>query len=85
MQTALKRFMKVLPFNAFVWLLLTLYLAPVLFMIVTALMPTSQLGDKQAPLYPARITPYEYEGQEYQLYNVPMENGSKPMALKKAH
>jgi multiple sugar transport system permease protein len=81
MQTALKRFMKVLPFNAFVWLLLTLYLAPVLFMIVTALMPTSQLGDKQAPLYPARITPYEYEGQEYQLYNVPMENGSRPMAL----
>lgn len=83
MQTSLKRLTKVLPFNAFVWLLLTLYLAPMLFMIVTALMPTSQLGDKRAPLYPARIATFEYAGQAYQLYNVPMENGIQPMALVK--
>ena len=83
MPASLKRFLKVLPFNVFVWILLTLYLAPVLFMIVTAMMPTSQLGDKQAPLYPARITPYVYEGRDYQLYNVPMENGVQPMALIK--
>ncbi len=77
----MKRFLKVLPFNVFVWILLVLYLAPVLFMIVTALMPTEQLGDKQAPLYPARITPYVYEGQTYQLYNVPMDGVIMPMAL----
>lgn len=81
--TSLKRFFKVLPFNALVWLLLTIYLAPVLFMIVTALMPDAQLEDKQAPLYPAQIVSYEYAGQTYQLYNVPMENGSQPMALIK--
>lgn len=83
MQSSLRKFLKILPFNAFVWILLTIYLAPVLFMIVTALMPTSQLGDKQAPLYPARIVPYTYEGRDYQLYNVPMENGIQPMALIK--
>ena len=83
MSTSLKRLFKVLPFNLFVWILLVLYLAPVLFMIVTALMPTSQLGDKQAPLYPARITPYVYAGRDYQLYNVPVENGTKQMALIK--
>jgi multiple sugar transport system permease protein len=75
--------LKVLPFNLFVWILLTIHLAPVLFMIVTALMPSEQLGDKQAPLYPARIVPYTYDGQEYQLYNVPMANGIQPMALIK--
>lgn len=79
----MKRFLKVLPFNLFVWILLVLYLAPVLFMIVTALMPTEQLGDKKAPLYPARITPYVYEGQTYQLYNVPMETGIQTMVLIK--
>ena len=83
MQSSLRKLLKILPFNAFVWILLTIYLAPVLFMIVTALMPTSQLGDKQAPLYPARIVPYTYEGRDYQLYNVPMENGIQPMALIK--
>ena len=83
MPASLKRFLKVLPFNVFVWILLTLYLAPVLFMIVTAMMPTSQLGDKKAPLYPARIVSYTYDGQEYQLYNVPMENGIRQMALIK--
>ena len=83
MQSSLRKFLKILPFNAFVWILLTIYLAPVLFMIVTALMPTSQLGDKQAPLYPARIVPYVHNGREYQLYNVPMENGIQPMALIK--
>jgi len=79
----MKRFLKVLPFNIFVWILLVLYLAPVLFMIVMALMPTEQLGDKEAPLYPARIMSYIYDGQTYQLYNVPLESGIKTMALIK--
>ena len=83
MPTSLRQFLKVLPFNIFVWILLVLYLGPVLFMIVTALMPTSQLDDKKAPLYPARIVPYTYDGQDYQLYNAPMENGIQPMALIK--
>ena len=83
MPASLKQFLKVIPFNLFVWLLLVFYLAPVFFMIVTALMPTEQLGDQKAPLYPARIVPYTYQGQEYQLYNMPMGNGLKPMALIK--
>ena len=79
----IKRYMNILPFNVFVWVLMTLYLSPVLFMIVTAMMPTEQLSDKTAPLYPARIMRYEHEGKEYQIYNVPMEDGLQPMALVK--
>ena len=79
----LKRYLSILPFNLLVWILLVLYLSPVFFMIVTALMPTEQLGDKSAPLYPARIIRYQYEGREYQIYNVPMNDGVQPMALIK--
>ena len=78
-----KRSPGILLFNLFVWFLLVLYLSPVFFMIVTALMPTEQLGDKSAPLYPARIMQYQYEGREYQIYNVPMQDGLRPMVLVK--
>jgi len=77
----LKRLVKIMPFNLFVWLLLSLYLSPVFFMIFTALMPAEQLGDKKAPLYPAKITQIEYQGEEYQLYNVPIDGDFKIMAL----
>jgi multiple sugar transport system permease protein len=79
----IKRYINILPFNLFVWVLMTLYLSPLLFMIVTAMMPTAQLSDKTAPLYPARVMRYEHEGKEYQIYNVPMEDGIRPMALAK--
>lgn len=79
----IKKIIKALPYNIFVWLLLILYLSPVLFMTVTAVMPTEQLGDKDAPLYPARITPYTYNGNEYQIYNVPVGNEITQWALIK--
>ncbi len=77
----MKRFWKVFPYNLFVWLLLLLYLSPVFFVVVMAMMPNEQLGDKDAPLYPAKITQIEYQGKQYQLYDVPFEDGDKAMAL----
>jgi multiple sugar transport system permease protein len=71
----------ILPFNLFVWGLLLVYLMPIGFMFVTALMPTEQLGAKNAPLYPARIKPYTYQGRDYQLYSVPTDDGVKQWAL----
>jgi multiple sugar transport system permease protein len=52
-------------------------------MIVTAMMPTEQLGNRKAPLYPAKIVQIEYQGDEYQLYSVPMGDGIRTMALVK--
>ncbi len=77
----IKRFLRIAPFNLFVWVLLILYLMPVMFMVVTAMMPTEQLGDKSAPLYPARIMRYKYQGKEYQVYNVPTDKGIQQLAL----
>jgi multiple sugar transport system permease protein len=77
----MKRLMRIVPFNIFVWALLILYLMPVMSLLVMALMPTEQLGDKSAPLYPARIMRYKYQDKEYQIYNVPTEDGIRQLAL----
>jgi len=77
----LKGFLRILPYNLLVWVLLLLYLSPVLSLANTAMKPTEQLGDKNAPLYPARIERYEYQGEIYQIYEVPTDEGMKQWAL----
>jgi ABC-type glycerol-3-phosphate transport system permease component len=62
MSSRVKQILPVLPYNFFVWFLLILYLLPVGFMVVTALKPTAQLSDRNAPLYPAQIKSYDYQG-----------------------
>lgn len=73
--------LKIFGFNGFVWLLLGIYLLPIVAMVSTALMSTEQLSDRNAPLYPARIRQLTYLGQQYQIYNVPTSNGNKKWAL----
>ena len=80
---SLKGMRRVLPFNLLVWLLLFLYMLPILSMLATAMMSTEQLGDKHSPLYPARIVTYAYHGKDYQLYQVPVDSGVKQLALIK--
>jgi len=77
----LKQAFKALPSNLLIWGGLLIYLLPIGFMFVTALMPTAQLGDPNAPFYPAQIESYNYQGQDYQLYNVPTDNGYQHWAL----
>ncbi len=76
-----KRFLRIASFNIFVWGLLILYLLPVISILVTGMMPTEQLEDTNAPLYPARIMQYNYQGREYQIYNVPTDHGIQQLAL----
>jgi len=78
-----KAFFSSAPFNVFVWVLLAIYLLPVLSMMVTALMSTDQLTDSKAPLYPASLVQYEYQGKLYPLYSVPTDKGIVPWALVK--
>lgn len=62
--------------NLFIFGLLFFYLFPIISMIFTAFMEGSQLGDRNAPVYPARHIRFEYQGKEYNVYNVPFEDGS---------
>jgi multiple sugar transport system permease protein len=68
-------------FNLSVWALLILYLLPVASMIVTALKPSDQLSDAQAPWYPASPVTYTHRGTAYPLYEVPGEGGTERLAL----
>jgi len=71
----------ILPFNLFVLGVLTLYMLPLGSMLATAMMPTSQLGDRDAPLYPAIVKQIPYQGSEYSLYQVPLGDEIKQLAL----
>lgn len=80
-----EHFLRFGPFNFLVWILLAVYFLPIGFMVVTAMMPTDQLSNKNAPLYPAELVQYNYQGKNYPLYTVPTTNGSRTWALVKPH
>jgi multiple sugar transport system permease protein len=64
--------------------LLTMFLAPFLQMIFIAFSTTEQLQQRGAPEWPAEPSTYEYEGKTYDVYNVPMPDGStQELALVK--
>ncbi|MCO5204645.1 MAG: carbohydrate ABC transporter permease [Anaerolineae bacterium] len=68
-------------FNLLVFSLLIVYLFPIVYMIATSFMERQQLGDRNAPAYPARQLRYEYEGKEYKIYNVPVDGTERELAL----
>lgn len=62
-------------FNLFILLMLFVYLFPMLFMVATSLMERPQLTDPNSPAYPAELVRFEYQGKNYEIYNVPFANG----------
>jgi multiple sugar transport system permease protein len=69
--------------NLFVFALLLVYLFPMVYMISTSFMESPQLGDRYAPVYPARHTTFNYEGKDYRIFNVPFADGERQLALVK--
>lgn len=67
--------------NVTVYAFLILFLFPVIYMVFTALMENPQLGDRNAPIYPARHVRFLYEDKEYRVYNVPVGDEIKELAL----
>lgn len=67
--------------------LLLLFLSPFGYMLLTAFMPIEQWSIPGAPIYPAAIDSFEYEGKELEVFTVPQPDGSmKAMAaLKKTN
>ena len=64
-------------------LLMLLFLMPLGYMLATAFKQDSQLSLQNAPLWPAKAATFSYEGQDYPLYNVPTEGGTRLLALVK--
>lgn len=68
-------------FNLLAYAFLILFMLPVIYMIFTAFMDTPQLADRNAPIYPSRLVRYEYQGKQYTVYNVPIGDEMRQLAL----
>jgi len=55
---------------------ISVFLMPLVFMIATAFKDRQQLTVPGAPLYPAAPETFEYEGEEFPVYDVPAEDGT---------
>ena len=63
--------------------LMIIFLMPLGYMLTTAFKDDGQASAQRAPLWPARIVTYNYQGQDLPLYNVPTADGMKQYALVK--
>ena len=63
--------------------ILFLYLLPFGYTIITSLQTKSQVSMLNAPLYPAEADSIEFEGESYDIYKVPFEDGVRKLALFK--
>ncbi|MFQ6100335.1 MAG: carbohydrate ABC transporter permease [Anaerolineae bacterium] len=69
-------FMAVASFTLFVLMILTAYLSPFGYMIITAFKNKEMIADVTAPrLWPATEATFTYEGKEYKIYQVPTDDG----------
>ena len=64
-------------------LVLAVFLLPLGYMLATAFKLDSQLTAPGAPLWPAASSTFSFEGQDYPLYNVPTDTGTRQLALVK--
>ncbi|MEQ8676341.1 MAG: carbohydrate ABC transporter permease [Aggregatilineales bacterium] len=62
-------------------ILLSIYLMPMAYGIVTSLKSKAQVGDSTAPLLPMETVLFEYEGQQLGVYTLSLEDGDRELAL----
>ncbi len=67
----------------FTLVILTIFLLPLAYGVMTALKTDSQLGAIGAPWYPASPVIFEYEGKEYDVYQVEIDGSMQNLALVK--
>jgi multiple sugar transport system permease protein len=65
----------------FAVLIVSVYLLPLLYMVITAFEQPAQISTPGAPIWPAAPMTGTYQGQEYPLYAVPIEGGVRQLML----
>jgi multiple sugar transport system permease protein len=65
--------------------LMILFLLPLGYMLATAFKPAEQFTAQNAPLWPAEVVAYTYQGEALPLYNVPTAEGTRQWALVKGY
>jgi len=61
--------------------ILSAYLMPLAYMAATSLKDAAQMSEPGAPLYPAKPSTFQWQGQEYAVYKVPTADGVHEWAL----
>ena len=61
--------------------ILLLYLMPLGYSFITSLKSKGQVADPNAPILPAVAGTYSYNGEDYDVYRVPISGGVKSLAL----
>jgi multiple sugar transport system permease protein len=62
-------------------MILSLYIMPLVFGVVTSLKTQSQASAPNSPIIPSDIVQYEYAGKNYDVYEVPTNDGIQEWAL----
>lgn len=62
-------------------ILLSIYLMPLAYGVVTSLKSKAQVGDASAPLLPMETVLFEYEGQQLGVYNITIDGVDQQLAL----
>ena len=60
---------------------LAIFLLPIGYVLSTAFKLDSQMTTIDAPLWPAAMSTFNYEGKDYPIYNVPVEGGTRRLAI----
>jgi len=79
--SGLRRFLSTGSYNLFIWVLLLIYLLPIVYMVVLAFKSDAQLEDSHAPWYPAQLITFQYQGKNWPIYTVPIDGGTKQLAM----
>jgi len=66
-------------------LVLAIFLLPLAYVLITSLKLDTQMTTIGAPLWPAKPATFSYQGQEYPLYEVPIETGTQRLAMVKPY
>jgi multiple sugar transport system permease protein len=75
MARSMRRFMATASFTLFGVMILTIFLSPFGYMLVTSFKTKETLSEPNAPLWPAKAATFSYEDKEYDLFMVPTEDG----------
>lgn len=80
-QRAMRKFTATATMTLFGSLVVLVFLLPLGYMLVTAFKSMQQIVDPNSHFLPSSPITYLYDGQEYPLYLVPMEDGERELAL----
>jgi multiple sugar transport system permease protein len=85
MRAQMRRFLGVASVTLLAVVVVSAFLMPLLFMVATAFKEPGMLGVPGAPLYPAVPRTFEWLGEEYPVYAVPIDGGVRDLALVEPH